>query len=191
MRAFRAGVPWPSTLHSWTLLDSHDTARFRTSQARATASRRHRPADDDARRADDLCRGRAGAGRRLGRGARRTMPWKPPGSWDTAAARRVPVAADRCFAAARRRSHAAGSATPRSAPTRSPSCASTAASACCASPRGPATSRSTSLAALGCAGLETLYGGRRASRMMRPYCPATASRSRMRGGRCLIHVWLS
>jgi alpha-glucosidase len=30
MRAFRAGVPWASTLHSWALLDSHDTARFRT-----------------------------------------------------------------------------------------------------------------------------------------------------------------
>ena len=30
MRAFRAGLPWESVLHSWTLLDSHDTARFRT-----------------------------------------------------------------------------------------------------------------------------------------------------------------
>src|SRR5205823_6167307 len=30
MRAFRAGVPWQSTLHSWTLLDSHDTPRFKT-----------------------------------------------------------------------------------------------------------------------------------------------------------------
>ncbi len=30
MRAFRAGMPWQSTLHSWTLLDSHDTARFRS-----------------------------------------------------------------------------------------------------------------------------------------------------------------
>src|SRR5207244_12656560 len=29
-RAFRAGVPWPQILHSWLLLDSHDTARFRT-----------------------------------------------------------------------------------------------------------------------------------------------------------------
>jgi alpha-glucosidase len=35
MRRFRAGVPWNSTLHSWTLLDSHDTPRFRT----VTASR--------------------------------------------------------------------------------------------------------------------------------------------------------
>jgi alpha-glucosidase len=30
MRAFRAGVPWQFALHSWAILDSHDTARFRT-----------------------------------------------------------------------------------------------------------------------------------------------------------------
>jgi alpha-glucosidase len=30
LRAFRAGVPWDSVLNSWNLLDSHDTARFRT-----------------------------------------------------------------------------------------------------------------------------------------------------------------
>ena len=30
MRAFRAGVPWSFVLHSWAILDSHDTARFRT-----------------------------------------------------------------------------------------------------------------------------------------------------------------
>lgn len=30
MRRFRVGVPWDCTLHSWTLLDSHDTPRFRT-----------------------------------------------------------------------------------------------------------------------------------------------------------------
>jgi alpha-glucosidase len=30
MRAFRAGVPWHFALHSWSILDSHDTARFRT-----------------------------------------------------------------------------------------------------------------------------------------------------------------
>ena len=30
MRAFRAGVPWAATLHSWALLDSHDSARFAT-----------------------------------------------------------------------------------------------------------------------------------------------------------------
>ena len=30
MRAFRAGVPWDFVLHSWTILDSHDSPRFRT-----------------------------------------------------------------------------------------------------------------------------------------------------------------
>jgi alpha-glucosidase len=30
MRAFRAGVPWEFVLHSWTILDSHDTPRFLT-----------------------------------------------------------------------------------------------------------------------------------------------------------------
>jgi alpha-glucosidase len=30
MRRIRAGVPWQTVLHSWVILDSHDTARFRT-----------------------------------------------------------------------------------------------------------------------------------------------------------------
>ena len=30
MQRFRAGVPWHATTQSWTLLDSHDTPRFRT-----------------------------------------------------------------------------------------------------------------------------------------------------------------
>jgi alpha-glucosidase len=30
MRRFRTGVPWTAVQHSWTLLDSHDTPRFRT-----------------------------------------------------------------------------------------------------------------------------------------------------------------
>ena len=30
MRRFRAGVPWDCVLHSWGLLDSHDSPRFRT-----------------------------------------------------------------------------------------------------------------------------------------------------------------
>ncbi len=30
MRTFRAGIPWQAALHSWTLLDSHDTARFKS-----------------------------------------------------------------------------------------------------------------------------------------------------------------
>ena len=38
MRAFRAGLPWESVLLSWTLLDSHDTARFPPSPARGSGS---------------------------------------------------------------------------------------------------------------------------------------------------------
>ena len=69
MRAFRAGVPWRTVLHSWTLLDSHDIARFRTVSGIARAApRRHRPADDDAGRADGLRRRRARARGRVGRG---------------------------------------------------------------------------------------------------------------------------
>ena len=30
MRAFRAGIPWSASLHSWAILDSHDSARFST-----------------------------------------------------------------------------------------------------------------------------------------------------------------
>jgi alpha-glucosidase len=37
MRRFRAGVPWGATLHSWPVLDSHDTPRFAT----IVASREH------------------------------------------------------------------------------------------------------------------------------------------------------
>ena len=39
MRIFRAGVPWQSILHSWNLLDSHDTARFRRLPARVSFRR--------------------------------------------------------------------------------------------------------------------------------------------------------
>ncbi len=69
MRAFRAGVPWPATLHSWLLLDSHDTARFgvvagdRDRQLVGVGS-----ADDGGRRADGLGRRRARRGRAVGRG---------------------------------------------------------------------------------------------------------------------------
>ena len=29
MRAYRAGIPWTASLHSWAILDSHDSPRFR------------------------------------------------------------------------------------------------------------------------------------------------------------------
>ncbi|MDX6513803.1 MAG: alpha-glucosidase [Gaiellaceae bacterium] len=83
MRAFRAGVPWSSTLHSWTLLDSHDTARFRTV---AGSAERHlvaigmqmtTPGVPMIFAGDEL--GLEGA---WGEDGRRTMPWDRPETWD-------------------------------------------------------------------------------------------------------------
>ena len=84
MRAFRAGVPWQAVLHSWPLLDSHDTARFRTV---ARSPERHlvgiglqmtTPGVPMVFAGDEL--GLEGA---WGEDARRTMPWGRPESWDT------------------------------------------------------------------------------------------------------------
>jgi alpha-glucosidase len=85
MKAFRAGLPWESVLHSWTLLDSHDTARFRT-----VAGSRERqlvgiglqmttPGVPMVFAGDEL-----GLEGDWGEDARRTMPWDSEASWDTA-----------------------------------------------------------------------------------------------------------
>jgi alpha-glucosidase len=84
MRTFRAGVPWQSILHCWNVLDSHDTARFRT----VTGSRAlHEvglglqmtlPGVPMVFAGDEL--GLEGA---WGEDARRTMPWDRPERWDT------------------------------------------------------------------------------------------------------------
>ena len=84
MRAFRAGLPWPSVLHSWPLLDSHDTPRFRT----VTGSRERQvvgiglqmtsPGVPMVFAGDEL-----GLEGDWGEDARRTMPWDRPESWDT------------------------------------------------------------------------------------------------------------
>jgi alpha-glucosidase len=85
MRAFRAGLPWQSALHSWTLLDSHDTARFRT-----IAGSRERmlvglglqmtsPGVPMLFAGDEL-----GLEGEWGEDARRTMPWGREKAWDTA-----------------------------------------------------------------------------------------------------------
>ncbi len=78
---FRAGVPWESVLHSWNLLDSHDTARFRTI---AGSPERHLvgiglqmtlPGVPMVFAGDEL-----GLEGQWGEDARRTMPWGA--SWD-------------------------------------------------------------------------------------------------------------
>jgi alpha-glucosidase len=83
MRAFRAGVPWPSTLHSWTLLDSHDVARFRTiagsreRQLVGIGLQMTTPGVPMIFAGDEL-----GLEGEWGEDARRTMPWDRPGTWD-------------------------------------------------------------------------------------------------------------
>jgi alpha-glucosidase len=83
MRAFRAGVPWPQILHSWLLLDSHDTTRFRT----VTDSRERQvvgvglqmttPGVPMIFAGDEL-----GLEGDWGEDARRTMPWDRLDAWD-------------------------------------------------------------------------------------------------------------
>jgi len=84
MASFRAGLPWDRLLHSWALLDSHDTARFRSV---AGSRERHvvgiglqmtMPGVPMVYAGDEL--GLEGA---WGEDGRRTMPWGDPESWDT------------------------------------------------------------------------------------------------------------
>jgi alpha-glucosidase len=83
LRRFRAGVPWEAVLNSWNLLDSHDTARFRTI---AGTPERHLvgvglqmtlPGVPMVFAGDEL--GQEG---QWGEDARRTMPWGE--AWDEA-----------------------------------------------------------------------------------------------------------
>jgi alpha-glucosidase len=85
MRAFRAGVAWASTLHSWTLLGSHDTPRVAT----VTGSRERQlvgvglsmttPGVPMVFAGDEL--GLQGDWPEDGR---RTMPWDARERWDAA-----------------------------------------------------------------------------------------------------------
>ena len=83
MRRFRAGVPWRSVLHSWVLLDSHDTARFRTiagsreRQLVGIGLQMTTPGVPMVFAGDEI--GLEGA---WGEDARRTMPWSRPEAWD-------------------------------------------------------------------------------------------------------------
>jgi alpha-glucosidase len=83
MRRFRAGLPWQAVLNSWTLLDSHDTARFRT-----VAGDRHvvgiglqmtMPGVPMVFAGDEV-----GLEGEWGEDARRTIPWEHPDAWDGA-----------------------------------------------------------------------------------------------------------
>ncbi|MBM2821636.1 MAG: maltodextrin glucosidase [Thermoleophilia bacterium] len=83
MRRFRAGVPWQSALHSWVLLDSHDTARFRTiagsreRQLVGIGLQMTTPGVPMVFAGDEI-----GLEGEWGEDARRTMPWDHPETWD-------------------------------------------------------------------------------------------------------------
>jgi alpha-glucosidase len=84
MRAFSAGVPWQFVVNSWTILDSHDTARFRTlagsreKQLVGVGLQMTMPGVPMVFAGDEL-----GLEGEWGEDARRTMPWDRPESWDT------------------------------------------------------------------------------------------------------------
>jgi alpha-glucosidase len=83
MRRFRTGVPWQAVAHSWTLLDSHDTARF-SHVVGGSRGRQHvgiglmmtTPGVPMIYAGDEL-----GLGGAWGEDARRTMPWDDPSAW--------------------------------------------------------------------------------------------------------------
>jgi alpha-glucosidase len=83
MAAHRAGRPWEAVLHSWLLIDSHDTPRFRTvsgsraAQLVGTGLQMTLPGVPLVFAGAEL--GLEGA---WGQDARRTMPWRHPDRWD-------------------------------------------------------------------------------------------------------------
>jgi alpha-glucosidase len=85
MRAFRAGVPWELTLHSWAILDSHDSPRFRTlsgsreRQLVGVGLQMTTPGVPMLFAGDEL-----GLEGEWGEDARRTMPWSRTETWDSA-----------------------------------------------------------------------------------------------------------
>jgi alpha-glucosidase len=84
MAAFRAGIPWSASLHSWAILDSHDVIRFRS-----LAGSRERQLVGVGLQMTTPGVPMVFAGAELGlegdwgEDARRTMPWDRPDTWDT------------------------------------------------------------------------------------------------------------
>jgi alpha-glucosidase len=86
MQAFRAGIPWSASLHSWAILDSHDVIRFRS-----LAGSRERQLVGVGLQMTTPGVPMVFAGAEIGlegawgEDARRTMPWSRPESWDSEA----------------------------------------------------------------------------------------------------------
>ena len=84
MRAFRAGIPWSASLHSWAILDSHDSSRFsviagsRDRQLVGVGLQMTTPGVPMVFAGDEI-----GLGGEWGEDARRPMPWSRPETWDT------------------------------------------------------------------------------------------------------------
>jgi alpha-glucosidase len=164
MRAFRAGVPWQSVLHSWTLLDSHDTARFRTvagsreRQQVGVGLQMTSPGVPMVFAGDEL-----GLEGEWGEDARRTMPWSRPETWDGAL-----VEAYRSLIALRRSSDALARGGIRYASVGSDAIAYLRETASerllCLAARAEHEPIRVPLAALGCTELEPVYGAEATAR---------------------------
>ncbi len=159
MRAFAAGTPWKSVLHSWTLVDSHDSARFATvagsrdRQLAGIGMQMALPGVPMVFAGDEV-----GLEGEWGEDARRTMPWDRPESWD-----RTLFESYRELIAMRRGSAALGRGGLRFAAVAAEAVAWLRETAderllCLAARSGHEPIR-LPLDALGCGGLETLYGG--------------------------------
>ncbi len=83
MTRIRAGVPWSAHIHSWVILDSHDTARFRTiagsreRQLVGLGLQMTTPGVPMLFAGDEI-----GLEGDWGEDSRRTMPWGRPETWD-------------------------------------------------------------------------------------------------------------
>jgi alpha-glucosidase len=158
MRAFRAGVPWQFVLNSWLILDSHDSPRFRT-----MAGSRERQLVGLGLQMTSAGVPMIFAGDELGlegewgEDARRTMPWNRPDTWDDEL-----HAAYRRLVALRRSHEALARGGARFAYVDDDVIAylreTRGERLLCLASRAEHEPVRLSLAALGCRGLDTLYG---------------------------------
>jgi alpha-glucosidase len=159
MRAFTAGTPWASILHSWTLIDSHDSARFATvsgsrdRQLTGVGMQMSLPGVPMVFAGDEV-----GLEGEWGEDARRTMPWERPDEWDASL-----LESYRELVALRRGSPALARGGLRYAAVTDDAVAWLRETAderlLCLAARSSHEPIRLPLAALGCGGLETLYGG--------------------------------
>ena len=159
IRAFTAGTPWASVLHSWTLVDSHDSARFRTvagsrdRQLVGVGMQMTLPGVPMVFAGDEV-----GLEGEWGEDARRTMPWERPDAWDGTLLEEY-----RRLIALRRGSVALARGGLRYAAVTGEAVAWLRETAgerlLCLASRSAHDPIRLPLAALGCGGLETLYGG--------------------------------